>query len=57
MFLHLILNGLKKNQQALFINGKKTIEEKLWMLMNKDGAIAKDLEAIILIIILIYVII
>ena len=26
--------------------GKKTIEEKLWMLMNKDGAIAKDLEAI-----------
>ena len=26
--------------------GKQTIEEKLWMLMNKDGAIAKDLEAI-----------
>jgi len=26
--------------------GKKNIEEKLWMLMNKDGAIAKDLEAI-----------
>ena len=25
---------------------KQTIEEKLWMLMNKDGAIAKDLEAI-----------
>ena len=26
--------------------GKKTIEEKLWMLMNTDGAIAKDLIAI-----------
>jgi hypothetical protein len=26
--------------------GKKNIEEKLWMLMNKDGAIAKDLIAI-----------
>ena len=25
---------------------KKNTEEKLWMLMNKDGAIAKDLEAI-----------
>jgi sulfotransferase len=26
--------------------GKKNIEEKLWMLMNKEGAIAKDLVAI-----------
>jgi sulfotransferase len=37
-----------ENEPSAFPNkfGKKTIEEKLWMLMNKDGAIAKDLIAI-----------
>jgi len=37
-----------ENEPTAFPNkyGKTTIEEKLWMLMNKDGAIAKDLEAI-----------
>ena len=37
-----------ENEPTAFPNkyGKKNIEEKLWMLMNKDGAIAKDLEAI-----------
>lgn len=37
-----------ENEPSAFPNkyGKKTIEEKLWMLMNKDGAIAKDLVAI-----------
>ena len=37
-----------ENEPSAFPNkyGKTTIEEKLWMLMNKDGAIAKDLVAI-----------
>ena len=37
-----------ENEPTSFVNryGKTTIEEKLWMLMNKDGAIAKDLIAI-----------
>ena len=37
-----------ENEPTAFPNkyGKTTIEEKLWMLMNKDGAIAKDLIAI-----------
>jgi hypothetical protein len=37
-----------ENEPSAFPNkfGKKNIEEKLWMLMNKDGAIAKDLIAI-----------
>lgn len=37
-----------ENEPSAFPNkyGKKNIEEKLWMLMNKDGAIAKDLVAI-----------
>jgi len=37
-----------ENEPSAFPNkyGKKTIEEKLWMLMNKEGAIAKDLIAI-----------
>ena len=37
-----------ENEPSAFPNkyGKKTIEEKLWMLMNKEGAIAKELIAI-----------
>lgn len=37
-----------ENEPTAFPNkfGKNTIEEKLWMLMNIDGAIAKDLIAI-----------
>ena len=37
-----------ENEPTAFPNkyGKTTIEEKLWMLMNVDGAIAKDLIAI-----------
>ena len=37
-----------ENEPSAFPNkyGKKNIEEKLWMLMNKEGAIAKDLIAI-----------
>jgi hypothetical protein len=37
-----------ENEPTAFPNkyGKKTIEEKLWMLMNSDGAIAKDLIAV-----------
>ena len=37
-----------ENEPSAFPNkyGKRNIEEKLWMLMNKEGAIAKDLIAI-----------
>ena len=37
-----------ENEPTAFPNryGKKNIEEKLWMLMNKDGGIAKELIAI-----------
>jgi sulfotransferase len=37
-----------ENEPSAFPNkfGKKNIEEKLWMLMNKEGAIAKELIAI-----------
>lgn len=37
-----------ENEPTAYVNkyGKKTIEEKLWMLMNKDGTIAKELLAI-----------
>jgi hypothetical protein len=37
-----------ENEPTAFPNkyGKKTIEEKLWMLMNSEGAIAKDLIAV-----------
>ena len=37
-----------EKEPTSFVNkyDKKTIEEKLWMLMNKDGAIARQLESI-----------
>jgi len=37
-----------ENEPTAYPNkfGKKSIEEKLWMLMNKDGSIAKELIAI-----------